>query len=321
MMRFKKSTTILFLLVCCLAQAQFVKKHGQLSLQGTQLVDKNNEPIVLRGLSFGWHSMWPRFYNEKAVSWLKKDFNCNVVRAAMGIELGDYSYTNDPQFSKEKIEAVINGAIKSDIYVIIDWHSHNVNLKQAKAFFAEMSQKYSKYPNIIYEIFNEPDYETWWEVKTYAEEVIQVIRENDPNNIILVGSPHWDQDVDLPAEDPILGYNNIMYTMHFYAATHGKELRDRTDQALKRGTPIFISESAGMEASGDGPLNVKAWQEYIDWMESKKLSWITWSVSDKDETCSILQKTAKSDGKWKDEDLKESGIKVREFLRKYNTQE
>lgn len=265
--------------------------------------------------------MWPRFYNEKAVSWLKKDFNCNVVRAAMGIELGEYSYIKDPQFSKEKIEAVVNGAIKSDIYVIIDWHSHNINLKEAKEFFAEMSKKYSKYPNIIYEIFNEPDYETWWEVKTYAEEVISVIRENDLNNIILVGSPHWDQDVNLPAEDPILGYHNIMYTMHFYAATHGKELRDRTDEALKRGVPIFVSESAGMEASGDGPLNLKAWQEYIDWMEAKKLSWITWSVSDKDETCSILKKSAKSEGKWKDEDLKESGIKVREFLKKYNNKE
>lgn len=321
MIRFKKLITIVFLLLCGFLNAQFVKKHGQLSLKGTQLVDKNNEPVVLRGLSFGWHSMWPRFYNEKAVSWLKKDFNCNVVRAAMGIELGDYSYNNDPQFSKEKIEAVINGAIKADIYVIIDWHSHNVNLKEAKEFFTEMSQKYARYPNIIYEIFNEPDYESWWEVKTYAEEVISAIRENDPNNIILVGSPHWDQDVDLPAEDPILGFNNIMYTMHFYAATHGKELRDRTDQALKRGLPIFVSESAGMEASGDGPLNIKAWQEYIDWMESKKLSWVTWSVSDKDETCSILKKSAKSDGKWKDEDLKESGIKVREFLRKYNNQE
>jgi endoglucanase len=310
--------TAALLLICCFSQAQFVKEHGRLSVLGTQLVDQNNQPIVLRGLSFGWHSMWPRFYNEKAVSWLKKDFKCNVVRAAMGIELGEYSYIKDPKFSKEKIEAVINGAIKSDIYVIIDWHSHNINLKEAKEFFAEMSKKYAKYPNIIYEIFNEPDYETWWEVKTYSEEVIRVIRENDPNNIILVGSPHWDQDVDLPAEDPILGYNNIMYTMHFYAATHGKELRDKTDEAIKRGLPIFISESAGMEASGDGPLNVKAWQEYIDWMEAKKLSWITWSVSDKDETCSILKKSAKSEGKWKDEDLKESGIKVREFLRKYN---
>lgn len=310
--------TAALLLICCFSQAQFVKEHGRLSVLGTQLVDQNNQPIVLRGLSFGWHSMWPRFYNEKAVSWLKKDFKCNVVRAAMGIELGEYSYIKDPKFSKEKIEAVINGAIKSDIYVIIDWHSHNINLKEAKEFFAEMSKKYAKYPNIIYEIFNEPDYETWWEVKTYSEEVIRVIRENDPNNIILVGSPHWDQDVDLPAEDPILGYNNIMYTMHFYAATHGKDLRDKTDEVIKRGLPIFISESAGMEASGDGPLNVKAWQEYIDWMEAKKLSWITWSVSDKDETCSILKKSAKSEGKWKDEDLKESGIKVREFLRKYN---
>ncbi|PBJ14499.1 glycoside hydrolase family 5 protein [Flavobacterium sp. ACN6] len=310
---------VLFLVMfVTISNAQFVKKHGQLSVQGTQLVDKNNNPIVLRGLSFGWHSLWPRFYNEKAVSWLKKDFNCNIVRAAMGIELGDLSYIKNPQFSKEKIEAVVNGAIKSDIYVIIDWHSHNVNLKEAKEFFAEMSKKYAKYPNIIYEVFNEPDYETWWEVKSYSEEIIRVIRENDPNNIILVGCPRWDQDINLPAEDPIVGYTNIMYTMHFYAATHGKELRDRTDAAIKSGLPVFVSESAGMEASGDGPLNYQAWQEYIDWMEDRKISWITWSVSDKDETCSMLKKSAKSEGKWKDEDLKDSGLKVREYLRKYN---
>lgn len=312
---------IVLLLIFGISNAQFVKQHGQLSVQGTQLTDRNNNPIVLRGMSFGWHSMWPRFYNEKAVSWLKKDFNCNVVRAAMGIELGEKAYIKDSLFSKQKIEAVIKGAIKADIYVIVDWHSHNVNLKEAKAFFAEVSKKYSKYPNIIYEVFNEPDYETWPEVKAYAEEVIKVIRHNDPDNIILVGSPHWDQDVNLPASDPIKGFNNIMYTMHFYAATHGKELRDRTDEAIRSGLPIFISESAGMEATGDGPLNIKAWEEYIDWMESRKLSWVTWSVSDKDETCSVLKKTAKSEGKWKDEDLKESGIKVREYLRRYNTKQ
>jgi endoglucanase len=313
--------TITLLLMFFMSNAQFVKHHGQLSVRGTQLTDKNNNPIVLRGMSFGWHSMWPRFYNEKAVSWLKSDFNCNVVRAAMGIESGEWSYIKDPQFSKDKIEAVVNGAIKSDIYVIIDWHSHNINLKEAKDFFGEMSKKYAKYPNIIYEVFNEPDYETWPEVKAYAEEIIKVIRQNDPNNIILIGSPHWDQDVNLPAADPIKGYTNLMYTMHFYAATHKKELRDRTDEAIKRGLPIFISESAGMEASGDGPLNYQAWQEYIDWMEEHKLSWITWSISDKDETCSILKKSAKSEGKWKTEDLKESGVKVREYLRKYNSQE
>lgn len=311
---------VAFVLAFTFLNAQ-VQTHKYLSVSGTQLVNSSNEPVVLRGMSFGWHSMWPRFYNEKAVKWLKKDFNCNVVRAAMGVELGEYSYLKDPKFSKEKIEAVIKGAIKSDIYVIVDWHSHNINLKEAKEFFAEISKKYSKYPNIIYEIFNEPDHESWAEVKAYSEEVIKVIRENDLKNIILVGSPHWDQDVDLAAADPILGYTNIMYTMHFYAATHGKELRDKTDASINKGLPIFVSESAGMEATGDGPLDLKAWQEYIDWMEARKLSWITWSVSDKDETCSILKKSAKSTGKWKMEDLKESGIIARQYFKKYNTWE
>lgn len=318
-MNFKSKIILLLLaLSCSMANAQFVKKHGQLSVKGTQLVDKKQNPIVLRGVSFGWHSMWPRFYNEKAVDWLKKDFNCNIVRAAMGIEVGEHAYIKETDFSKEKIEAVIKGAVKSDIYVIVDWHSHNVNLKEAKEYFDEISKKYGKYPNVIYEVFNEPDYETWPEVKAYAEEVIKVIRANDPDNIILVGSPRWDQDVNLPAADPIKGYDNLMYTMHFYAATHRKELRDRTDEALKRGLPIFVSESAGMEATGDGPMNYAAWQEYIDWMEAQKLSWITWSISDKDETCSMLKKSANSEGNWKDEDLKESGLKTRELLRKYN---
>ena len=308
---------VAFLLVGLCSNAQFVKKHGQLSVKGTQLVDKNQNPIVLRGVSFGWHSMWPRFYNAKAVDWLKKDFNCTVVRAALGIEIGEYPYLKATEFSKEKLEAVVKGAIKSDIYVIIDWHSHNINLQEAKVFFAEMSKKYGKYPNVIYEVFNEPDYETWPEVKAYSEEVIKVIRANDPDNIILVGSPKWDQEVQLPAQDPIKGFDNLMYTMHFYAATHEKWLRDRTDEAIKSGLPIFVSESAGMEAIGDGPLNVKAWEEYIEWMESRKLSWITWSVSDKDETCSMLYKTAKSEGNWRDSDLKESGKKTRAYLKKY----
>jgi endoglucanase len=313
-----KIIVLLFALSCGLVSAQFVKEHGQLSVQGTQLVDKNQNPIVLRGVSLGWHSMWPRFYNKKAVGWLAKDFKCNVVRAAMGIEAGEHSYMKEPEFSKDKIEAVIKGAIKSDIYVIIDWHSHNINLKEATAYFDEISKKYGKYPNVIYEVFNEPDNETWPEVKAYSEAIIKVIRANDPDNIILVGSPHWDQDVHLPAADPIKGYENLMYAMHFYAATHKKELRDRTDEAIKSGLPIFVSESAGMEATGDGPMDYKSWQEYIDWMEAKKISWITWSISDKDETCSMLKKSANSEGKWKEQDLKESGLKTRELVRKYN---
>ncbi|TFZ67805.1 glycoside hydrolase family 5 protein [Hymenobacter sp. UV11] len=300
------------------AAGKFVQQHGRLHVAGTQLLDEHGSKIALRGVSLGWHSLWPRFYNEAAVQWLRQDFQCTVVRAAMGIEVGERNYKQDPAFSKAKVEAVVAGAIKADMYVIIDWHSHNINLQEAKGFFAEVSKKYAKYPNIIYEVFNEPDQESWPEVKAYSEEIIKVIRANDPTNVILVGCPHWDQDINLPAADPIKGYKNLMYTMHFYAATHGKWLRDRTDAALQSGLPVFVSESAGMEASGDGPLNPVAWQEYIDWLEARGLSWVVWSVSDKDETCSMLQKSASSTGPWSDADLKESGRQTRAYLRKYN---
>lgn len=311
----------LFLLVAIVPNAQPVEKYGALKVAGTKLVDKDGRPVVLRGMSFGWHNLWPRVYNAGAVKWLKDDWKCTVVRASMGIELNDSGYLKNPVGSAAKVKTVVEAAIREGIYVIIDWHDHNIHLKEAKTFFSEMAALYDKYPNVIYEIFNEPDYETWPEVKAYSEEIIKAIREKDKDNIILVGSPRWDQDIHLPAADPIKGYDNLMYTVHFYAATHKQWLRDRTDEAIKKGLPVFISECAGMEASGDGPLNYEEWQKWIDWMESRQLSWITWSVSDKDETCSVLKKSAASDGNWKESDLKESGIRTREYLRNFSEKE
>lgn len=295
--------------------AQPVRQHGMLHVAGTQLTDEHNQPVVLRGMSYGWHNLWPRFYNKQSVAWLHQDWGCTVVRAAMGAELNDSGYLKAPQSSVDKVEAVVEGAIEQGIYVVIDYHSHNIQLEAAKKFFATMAKKYGRYPNVIYEIFNEPDYESWPEVKAYSKAIIEEIRAYDADNIILVGNPHWDQDIHLVAEDPLPGFSNIMYTVHYYAATHKQWLRDRCDTALAKGIPIFISESAGMEATGDGPLNMEEWNKWIDWAENRRISWITWSVSDKDETCSVLKKTASSDGGWKTEHLKLSGIMIRQKLR------
>jgi len=310
-------TTYLFIAGILFLDAQPVKTHGSLHVEGTKLKDQRGNNIVLRGMSFGWHNFWPRFYNAGAVQWLYKDWGCNVVRAAMGIE-PQRGYIRDPKGSKEKVKAVVDAAIKEGIYVIIDWHSHNINLKEAKEFFTEMATTYGAHPNIIYEIFNEPDYETWKEVKAYSVEVIAAIRAIDPDNIILVGNTHWDQDVHIAADDPITGFSNLMYTLHFYAATHKQQLRNRGDYALSKGLPLFISESAGMEASGNGPINEEEWLKWIEWAEAKDISWITWSVSDKDETCSILLPAASSNGGWSNKELKESGIKAKALIKLYS---
>src|SRR5688572_1859046 len=300
-----------------LINAQPVKLHGQLKVEGTNLIDAKGQNVVLHGMSFGWHNLWPRFYNEGAVHELITKWNCTVIRASMGIELNDKGYLKSPEQSITLMKKVIDACIKENVYVIIDWHDHNIHQKEAIDFFSMISKQYGSNPHLIYEIFNEPDHESWPEVKAYSEEVIRAIRANDPDNIILVASPRWSQDLHLAAADPIKGHTNLMYTMHFYAGTHKKWLRDRTDGAMKKGLPVFISECAGMEATGDGPLDHTEWKAFVDWMDEKNLSWIGWSVSDKKETCSVLNPSANSDGNWKDEDIKPWGQLLYEAFKKY----
>lgn len=297
----------------------FVQTHGQLSVRGTQLVDEKGEAIVLRGMSFGWHVWWPQFWNAEAVKWLKDDWHCTVLRGAMGVEPAG-GYLQSAAASKKLVKTLVDACIENGIYVIIDWHDHHAtaHAEESKAFFVEMARTYGKHPNIIYEIYNEPERDSWDEVKAYSETLIKAIREVDPDNIILIGSPHWDQDVHIAADNPITGATNIMYTLHFYAAIHKQWLRDRGDYALKKGLPLFVSEYGGCEASGNGPLNMEEWNAWIDWMEAQKISWCKWSVSDKRETCSVLVPRAKSTGGWPLSDLKPSGIHSRELLRKLN---
>ena len=142
------------------------------------------------------------------------------------------------------------------MYAIIDWHilsdgNPQTHQSEAKTFFSEMSKEFAKNTNVLYEICNEPNGNTSWsQIKSYAQEVIPAIRKNDPDAVILVGTPNWSQYVDQAAADPIRGYDNIMYTLHFYADTHRDSLQSTMVSALSKGLPIFVSEYGICDASG-----------------------------------------------------------------------
>ena len=315
----KKLLTIILSFLCVLStHAQDpVKKYGQLQVLGAQLCDQQGNPVILRGVSLGWHNLWPRFYNRKVVQTLKDDWNASVVRAAMGILIED-NYLDNPDFAMQCMTPVIESAIKKNVYVIIDWHSHFLKTEEAKAFFGRMAKKYGKYPHIIYEIYNEPVEDSWADLKKYAYEVIGEIRKYDTDNIVLVGCPHWDQDIHLVAESPLEGLRNVMYTVHFYAATHGDYLRERTEAAIKKGIPVFISESGATEASGDGKIDPVSEEKWIQMCERLGVSWVCWSISDKNESCSMLLPRATATGPWPDDVIKEYGKLVKSLLKKYN---
>ena len=199
----------------------------------------------LAGNSFFWsNNSWggERYYNRATVNWLKRDWTTKIVRASMGVE-DPGGYIDDANANRNRVIALVEAAIAEDMYVIIDWHSHRAEDNQAAAvsFFRDMAVRYGQSNNVLFEIYNEPIDTSWSRIKSYAEEVIAAIRATGTENLIIVGTPFFSQQVDVAAQNPITGYSNIAYTLHFYAGTHGDELRDRARIALARGIPLFVT--------------------------------------------------------------------------------
>lgn len=284
-------------------------QNGNLQVIGTQLCNKDGQPIQLRGMSsHGLH--WFEKYTSRASIATTAAFGANLFRVAMYTAEG--GYISQPDNVKNMLIKAVDNAVTEDMYVIIDWHilsdgNPMTYVEQSKAFFAEISQRYASTPNIIYEICNEPNGNVNWEndIKPYAEAVIPVIRANSPDSIILVGSGTWSQDIDKPADNP-LAFDNIMYTCHFYAGTHGQWLRDRIDYALSKGAPIFISEWGTSAADGNGGVFLTEAQQWLVFLNERGISWANWSLCDKGESSAALKSGTSPDG-WSENELTESG--------------
>jgi endoglucanase len=295
-----------------------VSINGALSVKGNQVVNRHGVPPQLKGLSFSW-SIWQgrKYYNNDVVDWISKDFKVSIIRAAMAVQ-PDHGYLQQPDSQKQLIVNLVDEAVKDGIYVLIDWHDHNSykHIPQSKQFFAEMAQRYKGVPNVIYEIWNEPEYVNWDTIKNYAVQIITVIRKYDPNNLIIVGSPHWDQDVDVAAADPIKGFKNIAYSFHFYASdpNHQDKLRAKGDRAIKLGLPLLVTEWGVAESSGNGVFDIALNEKWISWMKLHKLSWTNWNITDKNETTALLKPGAPANGGWTQDELTPDGIYVRELL-------
>jgi endoglucanase len=309
---------LLLLLVAAPAVAETaVERHGQLRVQGNRIVDKTGQPVMLRGMSLFWSQWAPQFYNEQAIRWLRDDWKVNVVRAAIAVP--NNGYLKHPRREERKAEAVIDAAIKLGIYVIVDWHAHEPEAEAAGEFFARIAKKYGHHPNIIYETWNEPLREHDWStvIKPYHLRVTPRIRAHDPDNLIVAGTQTWSQDVDKAAADP-LPDRNTAYTLHFYATSHRKELRDKAAAALAKGVALFVTEYGTTEATGNGTVDIAETRRWWDFMEANKISYLNWSIVTKRETSAALLPGASPRGGWTERSISPSGKLVREQLRKTN---
>ena len=289
-----------------------------MSVKNGKIVNASGKPVQLKGMSLFWSQWQPQFYNYQSVENLVEGWDIQLIRAAMAIE--HEGYLENPEREKEKVRKVIEAAIDLGIYVIVDWHDHHAedHLPEAKKFFSEIARKYGHHPNLIYEVYNEPLDVSWSQVlKPYHQEVIASIRQYDPDNIIVLGTPTWSQRVDLAAQDPVMG-ENIAYSLHFYAGTHRQELKEIAETAIKKDFTLFVTEFGTTDANGDGPVYEKEVADWMAFMDRHKLSWANWSVADKDESSAAFRPGTDPSGMNREENISISGKLVKSYLRNSN---
>ncbi len=299
-----------------------VKRHGKLSVEGTDLVDKKGNKFQLRGISthgINWDVGKP-YVNKKAFKTLRDEWGVNAIRLAMYTEeYNGYCSGGNQKELRKLVNKGVSYATELGMYAVIDWHilsdgDPNRHYDDAKKFFTTMAKKYKDSNNVIYEICNEPNGSSWKDIKSYAKKIIKVIRKYDKDAVIIVGTPTWSQlgsdgTSNEVADNPITGYDNIMYALHFYASesAHSQYLPAKLDYAYKNGLPVIVSEFGLSEANGNGSIDKASADKWFKQLDKYNISYFCWSLSNKQESASLLKPGTKKTSGWKSSDLSTAG--------------
>ncbi len=296
-------------------------QHGALHVENGKLTDADGNIVQLYGMSTHGIAWFPQYINYDSFRTLRDDWNTNCIRLAMyTAEYGGYCAGGDKEQLKQLVRDGVSYATELGMYVIVDWHilsdcDPNQNKDEAIAFFREMSEAFADNDNVLYEICNEPNSGTSWDsIKSYAEEVIPVIREQKPDAVILVGTPTWSQEIDKAAAST-LTFDNVMYTLHFYAGTHKDDLRNRLETCAQNNLPVFVSEFGMCDASGNGANDFDSTTKWLDLLNKYQISFCCWNLANKDESSSVFKAASTALSDWTDEDFNESGRWIREYFR------
>lgn len=296
-------------------------QHGALHVENGKLTDADGNIVQLYGMSTHGIAWFPQYINYDSFRTLRDDWNTNCIRLAMyTAEYGGYCAGGDKEQLKQLVRDGVSYATELGMYVIVDWHilsdcDPNQNKDEAIAFFREMSETFADNDNVLYEICNEPNSGTSWDsIKSYAEEVIPVIREQKPDAVILVGTPTWSQEIDKAAASP-LTFDNVMYTLHFYAGTHKDDLRNRLETCAQNNLPVFVSEFGMCDASGNGANDFDSTTKWLDLLNKYQISFCCWNLANKDESSSVFKAASTALFDWTDEDFNESGRWIRDYFR------
>ncbi|MFL5728189.1 MAG: cellulase family glycosylhydrolase [Cytophagaceae bacterium] len=282
-----KKTLIAFLML--LSHQILHAQTPWLHVDGNKIKDPAGNVVILRGVDLqdikgqktdptvGLNGLIDRLTDTLDASSTSPGWYTRVIRFTVNPVVTDL-----PTYYSTVLKPAVDYATSKGLYVIIDNHyiaDIQSGLVNTNTFWSYMAPKFRDYSNVFYEVYNEPVNTSWsWSTfKPYMQSWVDLIRKHAPHNLILAGSPSWDQKMGSSATDPLIG-ENIVYVAHMYPSHYASaNLRAQVEQA-SAAHPVFLTEW-GFSNSLTGILKGTAsgyGTSIMHWADSLGLSWTAW---------------------------------------------
>jgi endoglucanase len=205
----------------------FIRARGQELVVGSK-----DEIIYLQGINFSNFNYTGDFqdipHHTKRDFFSVRDMGMNVIRFGLSYEFfekDDMPY----QYNQEAwvwLDKQIAWAKEAGVYVILNMHivpgQMNDNMmglttnlehqKRTAALWKAIAERYRDETTIAgYDLINEPSFITETEYQSYAQLLIDTIRDVDPNHLIIVEAINFEPPLFVLVDD-----ENVMYDFHFY---------------------------------------------------------------------------------------------------------
>jgi aryl-phospho-beta-D-glucosidase BglC (GH1 family) len=263
---------------------------GRLYARGNRIVDANGRTVLLRGL------MPPDparlrldgVFNQKFFAEMSTT-GANVFRIPVHPE----NWVRDRDYLWRYLDPIVAWAGDSNIYVIIDWHYiGNVatgagpempdiepNPKDlTMEFWRSTAQYFRNVPNVIFEIFNEPQSIGAEEWHSNATDIIRAIREQGADQLVIVGGIDYGKDLSWVMDQPIPD-ENIAYASHIYPA-HSSSSWGYWFGTVAEKYPVMITEWGFMEENGNSAQSYLAGDQitygspFLSYLSDRNIGWI-----------------------------------------------
>jgi len=262
-----------------------------LKADGNRITNSINTDIKLKGLMPPDLSVLKKDKRfNKAFFEEIKNTGANVVRIPVHPDL----FVKDKDYIDKYLVPAVTWTNELGLYAIIDLHyignivtgegeqmpkiSVDSNVL-AKEFWIKISSLFKDYPNVIFEICNEPtaiNATQWYEC---ANGLVALIREQGAKQLVIVGGIQYSQDLSWVKETPITD-DNIAYASHIYPA-HSSGNWDGWFGEVSKLKPVIITEWGFIDENRDitkqqylvGDKETYG-KPFVDYLDKNNIGWV-----------------------------------------------